>query len=183
MTALFATAETFTASTALGAIATYAPAEMAMEGPAGAHTGVRADLSGQMAILADLPVSAGAYAGFADAEMTIALDIVPSSGAAIAWEAMDYALQVEAFAASGGGLAALVTDVIVVEQPPTAAFSTGMAEWPQTLLRMQHSAALAHDLSAGAGATAPVDGEMQIEPDDHGPVARPRAVQAQIIMS
>ena len=85
MTALFATAETFTASTALGAFATYAPAEMAMEGPAAAHAGARADLSGAMAMLAELPVAAGAYAGFVGAEMTIALDIVPSSAATASW--------------------------------------------------------------------------------------------------
>lgn len=183
MTALFSTAETFTATSALGAFLNNAPAELVVLSLAEPRPGVRAGLDATISAAMLLKPSGGAVAAYAHADMTYSSEMTPAAGGMAIMEEAEWALELTPFALSAGGMAAVVTDVLVLDYPPTAAFSTATLEWTERLIRVPHEVNIHIDMAGIGGMSVEVGGNIQTIPNDHGPVVRARAVQAQIVMS
>lgn len=182
MTAFFSTAEQYTASAALGATLAFAPALLAMAAPLASVGGGTVRTAGAMGMAGLAQPRAGVAVQVAGA-MDMAAAYRVAVGAIVGFSPEAWTFGHGAMAAAGGGWAGTVTDVLVLQQASTAEFSTAKGKTGEEIVRVGHQVAMHPVAAAFAGAVVTASAEVSIVPNSHGPVARPRAVQGQVIMS
>lgn len=183
MTALFSTAEQYTAFSGLGATVMYTPGLMTMSSGMSSLGGATVESPGQMTLLAPLSGLGGALIDFDAAAWTTVSDMTVSGGGAATMDPLSWSLGLEPYSVSAGGMVGTFTDVNILEIPSTAQFSTAELAIITSIVRTLHKMNIGAQMIASSGATVEVGAEMVLEPNQHGPVARPRAVQSQFIMS
>lgn len=148
----------------------------------GARAGARPELQVSMTSVSDMVAYSG---GMVPVEANMQLEPLATlaTGAVVLVEPAPLVFTVAGYTVSAGAHVGFYNDVVVIETLGTAQFSTAMKVGEFTTVRTQAEMQMYAPVIALAGATLSVEAQITMEPNDHGPVVRPRAVQGQIIMS
>lgn len=183
MTAFFSTAEQYTAFYELGATVLFTPAVVTMAGGMSIYGGATVDAPGLMSLVHLLSGLGGALVDYTPATWSLAPSLAALGGGYAAIDPPSWSMALTPYSVSAGAMAGTYTDVTALSFVSTAEFSTAELAQITTIVRTAHKMNIGAQMEAMVGARVEVGAVMAIEPDEHGPVARPRAVQGQIVMS
>lgn len=183
MASFFSTSTRMTAGAFVGAIIAFTPALMSMAGDVTSLAGATVPVEALMSMESPAEAHGGTRVEV-DALMEVDSSVSPASGGSASFTPREMSMALVPVEPSAGAWVSTVTDVEIVHLEPTSKFATTKdITTVQYTIKVPLEMAMHSPVVAYAGTIVYVDGQMTMILDDHGPVARPRRVDVQVIMS